>query len=101
MKIQADALAFDFDSNLERTVGAVKGEDRARYTAGARVPTADTAMDMPSDLPTFLRLPSCHTLPIRPQTFPKTKSRSYARKQTNTQNRIAQHALILEYKIRQ
>ena len=31
------------------TAGAVKGEDVARYTAGARVPTADVAMATPFD----------------------------------------------------
>ena len=45
------ATPFDFDSNLhfdsETTAGAVKGWDGARYTAGARVPRADAAMDSP------------------------------------------------------
>jgi len=39
------------------TAGAVKGEDVAGYTAGARVPTADVAMATPFDFDCNTRKP--------------------------------------------
>ncbi len=45
------ALPFDFDCHchfdFRRTAGAVKGKIVARYTAGARVPTAVAAIFIP------------------------------------------------------